>query len=65
MHAGGNSWRSFVQYDESQAQPEVNRKLVRRVLAYALPHWRELALMLVAICITALMGLVPPLLYRD
>jgi ATP-binding cassette subfamily B protein len=65
MHSAGNGWRSFVQYDESKPQPQVNRQLLRRVLGYALPHWKELALMLLAICFTTLSGLIPPLLYRD
>jgi ATP-binding cassette subfamily B protein len=64
MHHGGG-WRSFMQYDESKSQPQVSRQLLRRVLNYARPYWRSLALMLAAIGVTALIGLVPPLLYRD
>ena len=61
----GGGWRSFMQYDESQSQPRVSRQLLGRVLDYARPYWRSLALMLVAIGITALIGLIPPLLFRD
>ncbi|HUW14270.1 MAG TPA: ABC transporter ATP-binding protein, partial [Anaerolineae bacterium] len=64
MHHGGG-WRSFMQYDESKSQPQVSRQLLGRVLNYARPYWRSLALMLAAIGVTALIGLVPPLLYRD
>jgi ATP-binding cassette subfamily B protein len=63
LHGGG--WRSFMQYDESKGRPQVSRQLLGRVLSYARPYWRSLALMLVAIGVTALIGLVPPLLYRD
>jgi ATP-binding cassette subfamily B protein len=63
FHGGG--WRSFMQYDESKDQPQVSRELLDRVLDYARPYWRSLALMLAAISVTALIGLVPPLLYRD
>jgi ATP-binding cassette subfamily B protein len=63
FHGGG--WRSFMQYDESKGRPQVSRQLLGRVLGYARPYWRMLALMMVAIGITALIGLVPPLLYRD
>ena len=39
--------------------------MLGRVLDYARPYWLSLALMLAAIGVTALIGLVPPLLYRD
>jgi ATP-binding cassette subfamily B protein len=63
FHGGG--WRSFMRYDESKGRPQVSRQLLVRVLSYARPYWRSLALMLVAIGVIALVGLVPPLLYRD
>jgi ATP-binding cassette subfamily B protein len=64
MHHGGG-WRSFMRYDQSNGLPQVSRHLLGRVLGYARPYWRSLSLILVAICTTALIGLVPPLLYRD
>jgi ATP-binding cassette subfamily B protein len=63
LHGGG--WHSFIRYDESKGRPRVNPQLLRRVMGYGRPYWRSLGLMLVAIGITALLGLVPPLLYRD
>ncbi len=63
FHGGG--WRSFMQYDDSRDQPQISGELLSRVLDYARPYWRSLALMLAAISVTALIGLVPPLLYRD
>jgi ATP-binding cassette subfamily B protein len=54
-----------MRYDESKGRPQVSRQLLGRVLGYARPYWRSLALMLAAIGVTALIGLVPPLLYRD
>jgi len=63
LHGGG--WRSFMRYDQSKDRSQVSRHLLGRVLGYARPYWRSLSLMLVAICATALIGLVTPLLYRD
>jgi ATP-binding cassette subfamily B protein len=63
MHGGG--WRSFMEYDESKGRSRVSRQLLGRVLGYGRSYWRSLALMLTAIAATALIGLVPPLLYRD
>jgi ATP-binding cassette subfamily B protein len=63
LHGGG--WRSFMRYDQSKGRPQLSRHLLARVLGYARPYWRSLSLMLVAIAATSLIGLVPPLLYRD
>jgi ATP-binding cassette subfamily B protein len=63
MHGGG--WRSFIHYDESRGQPRFDQQLLKRVLRYAWPYRGHMALILVAITITSLLGLVPPLLYRD
>ena len=63
MHGGG--WHSFIQYDESKGKAQVSRRLLGRAAGYARPYWRALALMMAAIAVTSLIGLIPPLLYRD
>ena len=63
MHGGG--WRSFLRFDESEGRPRVDRKLLGRVLAYARPYWAFVLLILVAMAVTSLLGLIPPLLYRE
>jgi ATP-binding cassette subfamily B protein len=63
IHGGG--WWSFLRYDESKDRPQVTRQLLLRVLGYARSYWRSLSLVLVAIGVTSLLGLVPPLLIRD
>ena len=63
MHGG--AWRSYLRYDESKGQPRVDRALLRRVLDYARPYWHSVLLMLVIIIAISLIGLIPPLLYRD
>src|SRR3972149_9301625 len=60
----GGWWR-FLSYDESQGKAQVDRALLKRVWAYARPYLKPLSLMLLAIVITSLVELVPPLLYRD
>jgi len=63
MHGG--AWRSYLRYDESKGQPRVDRALLRRVLDYARPYWHSVLMMLVIIIAISLIGLIPPLLYRD
>jgi ATP-binding cassette subfamily B protein len=46
-------------------QPKVTRALLLRVLAYARPYWWKLFWMLVTILISAVLGLVSPLIFRN
>jgi ATP-binding cassette subfamily B protein len=64
MHGGGG-WRSYISFDETQERPQVDRRLLRRVLGYARPYVGALSLMLLVIVMSSLLGLVPPLLYRE
>ncbi|HSM02501.1 MAG TPA: ABC transporter ATP-binding protein [Acidimicrobiia bacterium] len=59
------SWRSYLEYDEDQDRPTLDRALLRRVLRYAKPYRGLLALILVTIVVITLVSLVPPLLMRD
>jgi len=61
----GAGWRSYIEYDEEQDRPAMDRRLARRVLAYARPYRRLLWLVLATIVGSTLVGLVPPLLMRD
>ena len=63
MHDRG--WWSYIRYDEKQDQPEFTWALLRRVWGYARPYTGPVATMLLVILTTTLVGLVPPLLYRD
>lgn len=63
FHGGG--WWAFLSYDESKGKPQVDRALLRRVFGYARLYWWQAGLMLVAIIISSLIQLIPPLLYRD
>jgi len=63
IHRGG--WWSYLRYDESKGRPRVGRKLLRRVMGYARPYSAYVVLILIAIAVTSMLGLIPPLLYRD
>ncbi|MCL4466032.1 MAG: ABC transporter ATP-binding protein/permease [Chloroflexi bacterium] len=63
MHDRG--WWSYIRYDDKQDRPEVTWALLRRVWRYALPYALQVGLMLVVILASTLLGLIPPLLYRD
>ncbi len=61
----GAGWWSYIRYDDSKDKPKVNRALLRRVLAYARPYSVFLALSLVIIIITSILGLISPLIFRE
>jgi ATP-binding cassette subfamily B protein len=62
LHGGG--WFSYLMYD-AQNKPRVSRALIGRVLRYAKPYRGKIALVLVAILVSALLNLVTPLLFRQ
>ena len=63
MH-GGNWWR-YVSFDDSNKQrPILDRQLLVRVFQYARPYLPAILILLVAITLTSLLGLIPPLIYR-
>ena len=59
------SWWSYIAYDSSKGKPQFSWQMARRVFAYARPHWRAIGIVLITIVAISLLGLIPPLLYRD
>ena len=62
LHGGG--WWAYLRADETKGRFRLDRNLLRRVFSYARPYRWLLALILLAIVITSLIDLIPPLLYR-
>jgi ATP-binding cassette subfamily B protein len=63
FHSGG--WWSYIRYDEEQDRPRVDRKLLKRVVGYALPYRNQLFVVLGTIGVITFVSLLPPLLMRD
>lgn len=61
MHSGG--WWGYIRYDEKD-KTEISVPLLRRVAQFARPYSFKLGLMLIAIFVSSLIGLIPPLIYR-
>ena len=60
-----HSWWSYIAHDESKGKPQVTGALLRRVFAYARPHWGAVGVVLLTIVAISSIELIPPLLYRD
>lgn len=61
MHGGG--WWRYIEYDEKD-KPQISGALLRRVAAFARPYALKLGLLLTTILVSALIELIPPLIYR-
>lgn len=58
------NWWSYISNDETK-KPQVTRALIRRVMQYAYPYRGQIALMLLAILITTVLGILTPQIFRD
>jgi len=64
FHGPGGGWWALMRADDN-ARPHLTRDLLWRVAGYARPYALKIALTFGAIIVASLLGLVPPLLYRD
>lgn len=63
MHSGG--WWHYIYSDDEAEKPKVTGSGLRRVAQFARPYYAYMLLMLGAIIVVSILGLIPPLLYRD
>jgi ATP-binding cassette subfamily B protein len=62
VHRG---WGAYLQHDEKQQAPKIDRALLARVMTYARGYKFELIVVLVTILVISLLSLAPPLLMRS
>ncbi len=60
----GSGWFAYLRSDEDDTH-RVSWPLLKRVLGYARPYRRQIAMMLVTILLTTGLGLLTPLIFRD
>ncbi len=63
FHGGG--WYSYLQYDEDQDRPAIDRRLLRRVWGYGRPYRGDLIGVLVTVLVISGLSVVPPILTRS
>ena len=61
----GGGWFRYMHGLEAKAKPNVTRRLLRRVLRYALPYRVQIAGLLGTIVFTTALGLLNPLIFRE
>ncbi len=57
-------WRSFIQSSATVDIRQVDRQVLARIWSYIGPHKGQIMLVVAAVLGQALLGAVPPLLYR-
>ncbi len=57
-------WRAFISNTESGALRHIDRRVLARIWSYARPYKGQMALILWAVLLQALIGVAPPLFYR-
>ena len=59
---GGRMGRAFLTEEEKAGRPKVTGKLLRRVLSYLLPYWKQMLLVFAAIAVSSVFSLTPSVL---
>ena len=59
---GGPIGRGFLTEEEKANRPKVTGALLKRVFSYLKPYWKQMALILIAIAASSLLGLYPSVL---
>lgn len=62
MHGGG--FHTYLRYDDTDARPDIDRSLLRRVWGYGKPYTGALVGVVVTVLVVSGLGVVPPLLTR-
>lgn len=65
MMMRGGGWFRYMHGHDNKAKPNVTRRLLLRVLAYARPYRRQIAGLLATILVTTGLGLLSPLIFRE
>ena len=59
---GGPMGRGYLTEEEKANKPKVTWPLLKRIFSYLLPYWKQLAIVLVCIVLSSIMGLLPSVL---
>ena len=59
---GGHGARGFLTEEEKANRPKVTLPLLKRVFSYLKPYWKQMALALLCIVISSVLGLLPSVL---
>ena len=59
---GGMHGRGYLTEEEKKNRPKVTRPLIKRILSYLKPYWKQMAVVLLCIIVSSVLGLLPSVL---
>ncbi|MBO4384340.1 MAG: ABC transporter ATP-binding protein [Clostridia bacterium] len=59
---GGMHGRGFLTDEEKKNRPKVTWPLIKRILSYLKPYWKQMAIVLLCIIVSSVLGLLPSVL---
>ena len=59
---GGPMGRGYLAEEEKANKPKVTLPLLKRIFSYLLPYWKQLAIVLLCIVVSSILGLLPSVL---
>ena len=60
----GGPGHGKLKFDDDEAKPDISRALLLRIIKYFLPYWKQTLLVMAVLCISAVLGLLPPILIQ-
>jgi ATP-binding cassette subfamily B protein len=53
-----------LKFDDDDVKPNISKALLLRIIKYFLPYWKQTLLVMAVLCISAVLGLLPPILIQ-
>lgn len=61
---GGGPGHGKLKFDDDELHPKISKQLLLRISKYFLPYWKQTLLVMIVLCVTAVLGLLPPILIQ-
>lgn len=60
----GGPGHGKLKFDDDEAKPDISKALLLRIIQYFLPYWKQTLLVMIVLIISAVLGLLPPILIQ-
>lgn len=61
---GGGPGHGKLKFDDDELHPKISKQLLLRISKYFLPYWKQTLLVMIVLCVSAVLGLLPPILIQ-